>query len=688
MSITRRDFLKSASVLGASLALRRGQARPSARAWRERRDVYPEGVASGDPRHDSVLLWTRRPPLNGEAAKRLTVDVAEDEGFTRVVATAQARLTGASDWTCRVLAAGLEPARVYWYRFTDERGHGSRIGRTITAPADRDARSVRFAFVSCQDANVSALNAYRRMIHEDQRARAEDRLDFVLHLGDFIYEMVWYPEERARQYDRRVRELARYPDGEKISDFHVPATLADYRTIYRAYLHDPDLQDARARWPFICMWDNHEYSWQGYQGIQAFGARVRGAQTRKVAANQAWWEYQPARVKKPGGPSLDAFDPPRVTDTPVTRFDDHGLGQEPNNLAAIASLTTYRMLKWGANVDLFLTDQHSYRSPSATNIPEAGLFFNKDFPYFLPEEAIEAFDGGRTYNGGRPPAAIRFAGTDIPNPRRDRPAPSMLGAEQKAWFLAHLKASRAPWKVWGNSLATLSWRADPQKLPEGSPPWGGAGYATFGGADWSGFVTERGEIFDAVRSAGMTGLAIVAGDRHSFWAGLPSKSLPPQPFEPVGVEFVVGSISSPGVLEAAEHRLPKDTPLRGMYLADRAGASKPEPTINMLVRHGVRSALEYARSGDIEKARALSNPDVSPHLSFVDLGGHGYATVRVTPDALETEFVCIPRPIERSTAPDGGPLAYRVSHRVRLWQPGQRPALEQRVLEGTAPLSI
>jgi hypothetical protein len=71
----------------------------------------------------------------------------------------------------------------------------------------------------------------------------------------------------------------------------------------------------------------------------------------------------------------------------------------------------------------------------------------------------------------------------------------------------------------------------------------------------------------------------------------------------------------------------------------------------MLVRHGVRSALEYASSGDLAKARALSNPDLSPHLSFVDVGGHGYATVRVTPDVLESEFVCIDRPIARSTTP-------------------------------------
>src|SRR5262249_25205600 len=192
----------------------------------------------------------------------------------------------------------------------------------------------------------------------------------------------------------------------------------------------------------------------------------------------------------------------------------------------------------------------------------------------------ETLERGGAQQGARPPATIKFAGKDINNSRRDGPAPSMLGAEQKAWFLSRLKASRAPWKIWGNSLATLSERADPQNLPAGSPPWGGSGYASLRGDDWSGLISERGEIYDAVRDAGITGFAILAGDRHAFWAGRPSKSLPPKPFEPVGLEFVTGSISAPGFLESAEHRLPKDVPLRGMYLADRPGTAKPEPTIN------------------------------------------------------------------------------------------------------------
>jgi alkaline phosphatase D len=96
----------------------------------------------------------------------------------------------------------------------------------------------------------------------------------------------------------------------------------------------------------------------------------------------------------------------------------------------------------------------------------------------------------------------------------------------------------------------------------------------------------------------------------------------------------------------------------------------------------VRSCLEYAKSFDLERARAVSNPTVAPHITFVDMGGHGYATVHVAGDALESEFVCIPRPVVPNDAPDGGPLRYRIAHRAAAWKPGERPALEARVLEG------
>jgi alkaline phosphatase D len=684
----RRSFLGAAAAAGAAAAWGGARAAPSKRAWTERRDLFPEGVASGDPQGDSVILWTRRPPGPDGKPPRLTLEVAEDPDFQRVVATAPAPSSADADWTVRVMVGGLKPACEYWYRFTGADGLGSRIGRTTTAPALDDPREVRFAFVSCQNVNQGAQNAYRRMIFEDERAAPDQHLDFVMHLGDFIYEIVWYPEDRPQgMYDRRLRDIVRYEHGAKFQDMHLPTTLGDYRAVYRAYLHDPDLQDARARFAFVNMWDNHEFSWRGYQGIEKFGKDVIWAQTRKVAANQAWFEYQPARVKQSG--TLQQFIGPKVTDAPVTMFDEHGMGQEPNNLAAIASLTGYRSLRFGQNVEIILTDQHSYRSEDPLDGPQAKEFDVEGFPEFTPQEVTEILDAGRAYDGGHAPAAIRLGDKDIPNFRRDAPTVTMLGAEQKAWFFQTLKASKATWKVWGATNGTLEMRADFQNLPAGltKTAWPGAGYADGGGGDWSGCYAERAEVYDFVRDHQITGFATVAGDRHSFWAGLAAKSLPPKAFEPVGVAFITGSISAPGIVEAITHGLPKDLPLRALYLRDMPGGA-PEPTLNMLMRHGVRSALEYASTGDVTKARALSNPDLSPHLSFVDLSGHGYAVVRASQGAFETEFVCIPRPLERATTPDGGPLAYRVTHRATLWKAGERPQLEQRVLEGDPKLSI
>jgi len=687
---TRRRFIEAAASFGASLAWRSASARESRISWRERRDLYPQGVASGDPHPDSVILWTRRPPSQDGGARRLTVEIADDQAFRRVVASARAEISAEADWTCRVLAAGLKPARVYWYRFTDEHGFGSRVGRTITAPSDKDDRVVRFAFVSCQNVQQGASTAYRRMIWEDERRAADDQLGFVLHLGDFIYEVVWYPEDRPQgYYARRLRDIVRYKNGEKIRDFHVPTTVDDYRALYRAYLSDPDLQDARARWPFVCMWDNHEFSWKGWQSQQNFGG-ARPAQTRKVAANQAWFEYQPARVIKPGARAVDRYEAPVVADAPIRDFDDHGMGRESGNLAAINSLKLFRTLRWGRNVELIITDERSYRSEDPGSRLDPRAFFNEDYSQFVPEEVLEILDGGRDYNGGNPPNTIRFGDQQVPNIRKADPAQTLLGAEQKAWFLEQLRNSKATWKIWGSTTATLDMRADPQNLPPGmvASAWPGAGYAGFGGGDVSGAYYERAEIYDFIQKHAITGFATVAGDRHSFWAGLSAKSLPPKPFDPVGVAFVVGSISAPGIVESMEHHLPKDAPLRALFLGQGPGDSSPQPTLNMLVRHGVRSCLEYAKTGDVKKARQLSNRDLSPHLSFVDMGGHGYAVVHAAADRLETEFICLPRPIVRQEQPDGGPMLYRVRHTARLWRKQERPNLEQKVIEGNPAFSI
>ena len=85
----------------------------------------------------------------------------------------------AADGCVKVLVTALEPATTYHYRFSYG-GATSRVGRTRTAPSDDSDASVRFAVVSCQDYGGRHYHVLRRLLEED--------LDFVVHLGDYVYE--------------------------------------------------------------------------------------------------------------------------------------------------------------------------------------------------------------------------------------------------------------------------------------------------------------------------------------------------------------------------------------------------------------------------------------------------------------------------------------------------------------------
>ena len=202
---------------------------------------------------------------------------------------------------------------------------------------------------------------------------------------------------------------------------------------------------------------------------------------------------------------------------------------------------------------------------------------------WFPEDLQQVLDGGRAFNGGNPPAELAFGEARIPNPQKDAPPQTILGATQKAWFKDQLRKSTATWKIWGNSEGALDERIDPQNLPAGllAKPWP-AGFVNASPNDYGCAWMERGEIYDLVRDAKITGFAIVSGDRHSFWAGYATSQLPPGKFEPVGLSFVGASLSSAGAMEALEHRPPNKFPLRQLYLVDRPGSAKPDWTYNML----------------------------------------------------------------------------------------------------------
>ena len=299
---------------------------------------------------------------------------------------------------------------------------------------------------------------------------------------------------------------------------------------------------------------------------------------------------------------------------------------------------------------------------------------------------MEILDAGRTYNNGHPPDTITFGDKSLANYRKDSDPQSILGKEQKAWFLEQLRESKATWKIWGNSQGSLDARLDMKNLPQELGVWPGRDYGMHWFDDWSGHRYERGEILDFVKANGITGLTSVCGDRHASLAGVLSKTLPPQEYEPVALEFVGTSISSPG--GGAGFKLIKDTEKLHALLIRRPPGKEPEGMGNFSALYGVNAALTYDKTGDVKQALAQANPEVAPHLSFIDFGAHGYSAVRASPTTLETEFVCIPPPVDRSTTDDGGPLAYRVRFRANIWQPGQAPKLEQEVLEGALPYPV
>jgi len=230
----------------------------------------------------------------------------------------------------------------------------------------------------------------------------------------------------------------------------------------------------------------------------------------------------------------------------------------------------------------------------------------------------------------------------------------------------------------------IDWRLDFKNLPNDvGPKWNNEGYGTFIIDDWSAYRHERAEILDHIRSVRVTGVAAICGDRHAFEAGLVSSSSDVDPIIP---EFITASISAPGLFEGAEYSLARDHPLRAIYLYQPPDGGTLQPAVNFSLRHGVRAGLELQRTGDARQALAERNPQLAPNLSFVDLSAHGYAVVRAVRDHLEVEFVCMPRPLESAPGVDGGPVRYRVTHRVDHWLPNTRPKLKRIKVEGTLPV--
>jgi alkaline phosphatase D len=242
-TLTRRRLLGWAGLGAGGLAIAASGASPRSALAKPffADDPFSLGVASGDPLPDGVVLWTRLAPdplapdgSGGLAPETYGVrfEVAEDEGFSRVVRRGAVEAGPELAHSVHVEVQGLGPGREYFYRFKAG-PEISPVGRTKTAPAFGAANGMAFAFASCQNYPAGYYTAYGHMADED--------LDLVVQLGDYIYQG---------------------PSQGSIGRPHAPAreatSLADYRIRTAQYKTDPDLRAVHARHPFAVTWDDHE----------------------------------------------------------------------------------------------------------------------------------------------------------------------------------------------------------------------------------------------------------------------------------------------------------------------------------------------------------------------------------------------------------------------------------------------
>ncbi|CAM4079256.1 alkaline phosphatase D family protein [Nocardiopsis rhodophaea] len=296
----RRSFLAltgistAAFVLGGNVA---GHAAPIDRPVPD--NPFSLGVASGDPAPDGVVLWTRLAPdplaedgHGGMPARDYTVEyeVATDERFRDVVRRGSAVATPDLAHSVHPEVGGLEPGREYFYRFRTG-GEISPVGRTKTAPPfGARVSSLSLAITSCQAWYHGHYTAYRDIAEQD--------LDLLLFLGDYIYEYGITSANLRRQ------------GAPELSEAHAAAvlTLEQYRLRYALTKTDPHLQAAHAAAPWAVTTDDHEVENNYADGHSQSGVSTEDFLRRRAVAYRAWYENQPLRAASlPKGPDMRLY---------------------------------------------------------------------------------------------------------------------------------------------------------------------------------------------------------------------------------------------------------------------------------------------------------------------------------------------------------------------------------------------
>ena len=450
MKFNRRQTLLG---LSASTLLPAGCATPGGFGQMFATNRFRHGVASGDPRADSIVLWTRVSDL--PRATDVTWRLASDPAMQRVVSSGVVRAAPENDYTAKVIATNLQPGTTYYYQFAGA-GDRSPIGRTRTLPVGR-VDEVVLAVVSCSNYPFGYFNGYE--------AIAEDPdIDLVVHLGDYIYE-----------YDIDGYGGA---EGKRLGRMHEPAheivTLADYRQRHAQYKTEPGALAMHAMHPFVHTWDDHESTNNSWlDGAENHQADEGEWQRRKDNSLRAYYEWMP--IRQPDGGR-----------TPEQSWSHYQFGD-------LASLITLESRLSARSEQINLADHRD-----ALADPEAAARFyadivgaedrrllSADMEAFLGSELSESVSAGRPWRV----LANQTIMADVRMPDIDEPTFRERSAA--------LPDSLQPWLKDLTALGKLG-------LPGNMDAW-------------DGYPAARDRLYRIAADSNATDLLVVTGDTHTFW---------------------------------------------------------------------------------------------------------------------------------------------------------------------------
>ncbi|PIW62097.1 alkaline phosphatase D family protein [Shewanella sp. CG12_big_fil_rev_8_21_14_0_65_47_15] len=502
-TVTRRDFLAmSAKGVGVAVISYGLMGCSDSDDVQSVPAQFLHGIASGDPAPDAVILWTRVTP-ESEGDVKVSWQVATDEAFSQLVTTGEMVTNANRDYTVKIDARGLRAGQSYFYRFMTG-GKTSVVGKTRTLP-EGDVSSVKLAVMSCANFPAGYFNVY-------ELAAAQDDLDAVVHLGDYIYEYArgGYASEHAAELNREV-----LPANELLS-------LSDYRTRYGQYHGDASLQKLHAKVPFITVWDDHEVANDTWRdGAENHNEGEGDFAARKEAALQAYFEWLPIRPWREGNHEeiYRSFSYGNLVD--LHMLDTRVLARDKQlDYAEYMDATTGSF-----DGERFLAD---VTSTSRTLLGLTQLLW-------LQGSLLQATGkwqvlGQQILMGKMSlPAAIATQQLSIPQY-------AMLGALAQlaaraaagdptltAQELQYLQANQA--LLTPEVIALLQLPSIPYNLDA-----------------WDGYAYEREVILGTAKSKNHN-LVVIAGDTHNAWAN----ELNDVNGDTVGVEFATSSVSSPGL---------------------------------------------------------------------------------------------------------------------------------------------